>query len=102
MRHTLYRAARLLARPVRVGGRRYGRAGRHVTSYVGAATRCDMASVCAGAHIGVCYRVLWPPVLPQSRWLSIAVLPASLSRTPLLAPLAVIIGDSQPIGLRFV
>src|ERR1700694_3068517 len=32
--HTLYRVARLLARPVRVGGRRYGRAGRHVTGYV--------------------------------------------------------------------
>src|ERR1700682_5854184 len=54
--HTLYRVARLLARPVRVGGRRYGRAGRHVTGDVGAATRRDMASVCANAHVGVRYR----------------------------------------------
>lgn len=57
IRHTLCRVARLLARKVRVGGRWYRRACHHVTGYArGAATRREMASVCAGAHVGMRYR----------------------------------------------
>ena len=58
VRHTLYRVARQVARPVRVGGRRYERAARNATGYVAAATHVDMmaSTVCAGADVGVRYR----------------------------------------------
>lgn len=54
--HTLNRVARHLAIPVGVVSRRYGCADRHVTGYVAAATRREMASVCASAYLGMRYR----------------------------------------------
>ena len=52
-----------LARHVRHLGRRYGRADRHITDYVGAATRREMASMRAGAYFAPA-TVRWPPALP--------------------------------------
>src|SRR6516165_10469506 len=45
-----------LARPVWVGGRRYGRARCHATGNVRATAHRDVAPVCAGTHIGVRHR----------------------------------------------